>query len=310
MNVMIVLTRWLFGSFGLAIIAFTIIMKVVLYPVQAKQMKSTKAMQDIQPKLAELQRKYARDSKRLAQEQMALYKEMGMNPAGCLLPMFIQLPIWIALYQSITKVLAVFPEDLLQLSQYLYSWSIVFSKLPLEKGFAWLDLAIPDGFYIMPLLTGVTMWIQQKMTMVETSDSQTQQTNNTMLWTMPIMFTIFTFSFPSGLALYWVISNIISIVMQYFMSGWGGLATLFQKKQLALPRPIKPASTPRTGIETKESAVTAPPEAASTTAAAEEGLSDEQSGDKRKDSRRGSPKSPAAPRPRPRRGKGNRPKGR
>jgi YidC/Oxa1 family membrane protein insertase len=120
-NILIVLTQYLLGNFGLAIIALTVALNLVLYPLTKKQIDSTKAMQEMQPKLAEMQKKYARDSQKLAQEQMKLYKEAGINPAGCLLPMLIQMPIWFALYQSIDRLLADAPESLIDLARFLYS---------------------------------------------------------------------------------------------------------------------------------------------------------------------------------------------
>ena len=92
-NVLIVLTDYLFSSFGLAIIALTIVVNVLMYPLTMKQLHATKAMQTLQPKIAELQKKYGKDRQKLAQEQMKLYKESGMSPAGCLVPMLIQMPI-------------------------------------------------------------------------------------------------------------------------------------------------------------------------------------------------------------------------
>ena len=104
-NILIVLSNYLFNSFGLAIIALTIIVRGLMYPLTLRQLRATKAMQTLQPKLAVLQKKYAKDKQKLAKEQMKLYKESGVSPAGCLLPMLIQLPVWIALYQSIIRVL-------------------------------------------------------------------------------------------------------------------------------------------------------------------------------------------------------------
>ena len=92
-NILIVLSNYLFNSFGLAIIALTIIVNAAMYPLTMKQLKATQAMQSIQPKMAELQKKYARDRQRLAQEQMRLYKEAGMSPTGCLVPMLVQMPM-------------------------------------------------------------------------------------------------------------------------------------------------------------------------------------------------------------------------
>ncbi len=160
---------------------------------------------------------------------MQLYKESGVSPTGCLLPMLIQMPIWIALYQAIIRVMAVNPESFLNLSHYLYGWNVVYEALPLDKTFLWLNLATPD--FLLALLVGGSMWVQQKMTQapptpgVPAVKSQAQ----TMLVMMPLMFTFLSMSFPSGLALYWVTSNVISFVMQYFISGWGGLAPIKDK---------------------------------------------------------------------------------
>ncbi len=225
LNSLIAISDALFGNFGLAIIALTIGVNILMLWLTLKQIRASKAMQDLQPQLAELQKKYAKDKQKLAQEQMRMYKESGMSPAGCIVPMLIQMPVWIALYQSIIRVLAIAPEDFLSLSQHLYSsWPNVFSLVPLESKFLWLDLAVPDRWLLLPILVGGTMWLQQKMMMSPTADPKQQAQSQMMLWMMPMMFAFLTLSFPSGLALYWVTSNVISIVMQYFITGWGGLA--------------------------------------------------------------------------------------
>lgn len=231
-NILIVVSGYLFHNFGLAIIALTIFVRFVTLPLTTKQLKATKAMQELQPKLAELQKKHGKDRQKLAQEQMRLYKESGVSPAGCMLPMLVQLPIWIALFQSIIRVLAVIPEDFLNLSRHLYSsWSEVFSLVPLNSKFLWLDLATPDRMLLLPILVGGTMWLQQKMVTPKTTDPRQQAQSTMMLWVMPLMFAFLTLQFPSGLALYWVISNIISIVMQYYITGgWGGLAAAGARK--------------------------------------------------------------------------------
>ncbi|GAH61650.1 unnamed protein product, partial [marine sediment metagenome] len=163
LNSLVVLSSVLFSNFGLTIIGLTIIIRGAMYPLTVRQLRSTKAMQSLQPKLTELRQKYAKDKQKLAKEQMQLYKESGVSPAGCLLPMLIQMPIWIALYQSIMMALAVAPEGLLNLSRYLYSWPVVYSTLPLGSEFLWLNLAIPDRLFLLPILVGGTMWLQQKM---------------------------------------------------------------------------------------------------------------------------------------------------
>ena len=224
-NILIVVSSALFNNFGLSIIVLTIIVRGVTTPLTLKQLRSTKALQELQPKMAELHQKYGKDKQKLAQEQMRMYKESGVNPAGCLLPMLIQLPIWISLFQSIIRVLAIVPEDFLKLSGHLYSaWPQVFSLVPLNSRFLWLDLAVPDRFLLLPILVGGTMWLQQKMVTSKTGDPKQQAQSQMMLWIMPLMFAFLTLQFPSGLALYWVVSNVISIGMQYFITGgWGGL---------------------------------------------------------------------------------------
>ena len=230
-NVLIVMSDYLGGSFGLAIISLTILINVLILPLNLKQMRATKAMQMLQPKLAELQKKYGKDRQRMAQEQMRLYKESGMNPAGCLVPMLVQMPIWIALYQSIMMSLAVAPESLLNLSRYLYSWPIVFATLPLGKDFLGMNLASPNTF--LAILVGASMWLQQKMSMTSGGDSKMQSQARMMLWMMPMMFTFLALSFPSGLALFWVASSVVRIVIQYKVTGWGGLVTAGDRKPVA-----------------------------------------------------------------------------
>ena len=220
-NVLIVLAHVLFNNFGLAIIVMTVVFNLLLYPITRRQMKVAKAQQDMAPKLAELRKKYAKDSQKLAEEQMKLYRQLGISPAGCLLPMFAQMPIWIALYQSIIRVMAANPESFVNLSGYLYSWSVVYNALPLNNNFLWFNLANPD--MLLALLVGVAMLVQQRMTTPAVSDPQTKAQTQTMQIMMPMMFVFLSMTFPSGLALYWVVSNIFRIVAQYFYSGWGGL---------------------------------------------------------------------------------------
>ncbi|MCL2615317.1 MAG: YidC/Oxa1 family membrane protein insertase [Dehalococcoidia bacterium] len=223
-NVMIALSHFLGNNFGLSIIVLTLLINLVTYPLTLRQMKSSKAMQDLQPKLAELQRKYAKDPKLLGQEQMRLYREAGVNPAGCLLPMLLPMPIWIALYQTIRGVMATTPENFLGLSGQLYHWSSVYAAIPLNTRFLWLNLGASD--MLLAILVGVSMWLQQKMVAQQAATSQAAQQTQMMQMMMPIVFGFIALSVPSGLALYWVVNSIIRIAVQYFFSGWGGLSTL------------------------------------------------------------------------------------
>ncbi len=281
-NVLIVLSDYLFNSFGLTIIVLTIVIRGLMYPLTLKQLRASKAMQEIQSQVAEIRTKYAKDKQKAAQEQMKLYKQTGMNPLGCLLPMLIQMPIWIALYQSIIRVLAIAPEDFLSLSKHLYSsWPAVFSLVPLESKFLWLNLAAIDPWMLLPILVGGTMWLQQKMTMAPTADPKQQAQSQMMLWMMPLMFAFLTLSFPSGLALYWVTSNVITIVMQYFVTGWGGLAPATTGKKVTSDKKIMGRAArqkaPLGEADISADIVIEP------SSAQEEGLGYGESGDKRQD---------------------------
>ncbi len=304
-NVLIVLSHYLLGSFGLAVIILTIIIRVLMYPLTVKQLRATKGMQELQPKLAELQKKYAKDKQKLAQEQMRLYKESGMSPAGCVVPMLAQVPIWIALYWSIIKVLAVVPEDFLSLSRYLYSWPLVYSMVPLESSFLWMNLATPDT--PLAVLVGVSMWVQQKMVQPTTTDPKQRSQSQMMLWMMPLMFGFFALSFPSGLALYWVISNIITIAMQYFVTGgWGSLLPAAATKQLGRDKKYRKHITQVEQASSGGADINADIVEPSSTQ--EKGLDDGKFGDKRQDSRGGYPTSLRAIRRRSGRDRGHRPK--
>jgi len=248
LNILIATTTFAFNNFGLAILVLTLVVRLILLPTTFSQMRSTKAMQTLQPKMQELQKRYGRtDPQKLNQEVMKMYKEAGISPIGCLWPMLIQMPIWIALYQSIMHALAATPEALLELSQKLYSWDIVRQAIPLNENFLIWNLSQPDPYMIMAVLVGGTMWVQQKMvTAPPTDPRQAQMTQMTTLM-MPLMFGLFTLSFPSGLALYWVVSNVIGITLQYFISGgWGYLSP---------PRGPQQPSIKRIAAETEESQV-------------------------------------------------------
>ena len=298
-NILVVMTHYLFNNFGLAIIALTLIVNGALLPLTLKQIRASRAMQAIQPKLAELKKKYGKDKEKMAREQMRLYKESGVSPAGCVLPLLVQMPVWIALFQSITRMVAVIPENLAGLSQYLYSWPVVYTTLPLDNHFLWLNLAVGDIF--LALLVGASMWVQQKMIMAPTVDPSQKTQSSLMLWIMPIMFAWLTLSFPSGLALFWVTSNLFRIGLQYWKGGWGGLVKSSPKKDTGRDKKYRKRiaeveQAPEGGADIVPSA------------AREEDLSYEEPGDKRPDRGGGYPKSIRDAKPKSRKGKGHRPK--
>ncbi len=285
-NTLIVLSNYLFSSFGLTIIVLTIIIRTVMYPLTVKQLRSTKAMQALQPRLTELQKKHAKDKSKLAREQMKMYKESGVSPAGCLVPMLVQLPVWIALYWSIIKVLAGSPEDFLGLSRFLYSWPLVYSVLPLNNHFLGMELSSPN--FVLALLVGVSMWVQQKMVTPVGADPKQQAQSRMMLWMMPMMFFFFSLQFPSGLALYWVASNVISIVMQYFVTGWGALVPATAAKRVTRDKKYRRRIA---HVEEAPAEEDIGADIVASDLSQEEGQDYGGVGDKRQDSRAGYPKS-------------------
>ena len=304
-NSMIALSDILFSNFGLSIIILTIVIRGLMYPLTIKQLHATRAMQSLQPKIAELKKKHGKDKQKLAQEQMRLYKESGVSPAGCLGPMLIQMPIWIALYQSIIRVLAVDPGSFLNLSRYLYSWPVLYEALPLNNQFLWLNMATPDIF--LALLVGGSMWVTQKMITPVSTDPKQQAQGRTMLIMMPVMFTFLSMTFPSGLALYWVSTNLITIVIQYFVTGWGGLrpskagkpAIIRDKKYKQCIAQVEQVPSETTALEA---------DIVETSSAQEEGVGDERDRDKRQDRGGGYKASPRRIRQKPRRSRSRRPK--
>src|SRR3990172_9419280 len=184
-NFLIAATRVLFGNYGLAILTFTLLMRLVTYPLMARQLRASRAMQVIQPRMQEIQKKY-KDPRRRSEETMKLYREAGVNPMGCVFPMLVQFPIWIALYRSLVVTVGGTPERLIDLSQLIYAWRFVQDAIPLASHFLWMDLGQPD--MILPGLVGVSTWAQTKMTQSRSTDPRTQSMNSMMLWMMPLMF--------------------------------------------------------------------------------------------------------------------------
>lgn len=187
----------LWGSFGLSLIVVTILIRLAMLPLMIKQTRSSKAMQALQPEMAELKKKYSsKDQKtqqKLQQETMALFSKHGVNPmAGCF-PLIVQMPILIGFYHAISRTREIAQDN-----------------------FLWFDLGDKDPYYILPIVAGITTFIQQKMMMA--GQNQNPQMAM-MLWMMPIMIVVFAFSFPAALSLYWVVGNIFMIAQTYFIKG-------------------------------------------------------------------------------------------
>ena len=221
------------GNLGLSIIALTILIKIVLLPLVIPTIKSAKKMQDLKPALDKLKTKHT-DKAKLQQAQLELYKQNGINPAAGCLPQIVQIIVLIALYQVFMKFLG----------------QTEVGGVALNPNFLYLNLNKPDPFYILPVLAGITQFIfslmmqsgidshvknpksgtekkKEENSLEMASSMQTQ-----MVYMMPIMTTVISVNFHSGLVLYWVISTLFSIVQQYYFSGWGGLKPFLVKLKI------------------------------------------------------------------------------
>ncbi len=179
-------------NYGIAIIILTVLVRIPFIPLVNKGQKSMKKLQDIQPKMAEIREKYKKDPQKMQQELMGLYKKHKVNPMGGCLPMVLQIPVFFALY----KVLLI---------------AIELRGAPFAL---WIhDLSVKDPYYVLPIIMGVTMVIQQKMT-PSTMDPRQQK----LMMLMPIFFTFLFLSFPSGLVIYWLANNVLSIAQQFYVN--------------------------------------------------------------------------------------------
>ena len=234
LNTLLVLYVLCFSQMGIAIIAFTVLVRVATIPLTVRQLRQMRSMTGLQPRVREIQERYAGDRQRISQETMRLYRESGVNPIGCLGPLIVQMPILIGLFRVLIQTLFNNPEDLVNLSDKLYSWITfvpIHAAVPVNNGFLWMDLSRPDPSpIVMPVLVAVTTWVQQKMTQMPSPDPRQQSSQTMMLWMMPIFLGAFSLGWPSGLPLYWVVSNIIGIGIQYFITGWGPLFPLFPRR--------------------------------------------------------------------------------
>lgn len=229
-NFMVALTALTFGSFGLAILLFTVIVRAITFPLTLRTLRSTRALQEIQPRLQEIQKKYS-DPRRRTEETMKLYRESGVNPLGCLGPQLIQMPIFIAMYQVVRITLGGTPEGVLYLESRLYEVPFIRAEVPLGTEFLFLDLSAQGNFFLAALVFA-GMWLQQRISMSRNANRvvnpQQAQMNSMLQWMLPLMFSWFVLIVPAGLGLYWAASTIIGLVLQWVFVGpgdftWGSL---------------------------------------------------------------------------------------
>jgi YidC/Oxa1 family membrane protein insertase len=239
-------------NFGLAIILFTVIIKLISWPLMSKQIKSSKALQEMQsdPEWIAIQKKYKNDRDKLAQEQMSFYKEKGISPFASCLPTLVQFPIIIGLYQSIIQTMGNAPLQMVNLIPKISPWLKNFfsfipglqeplSLIPLNSQFLWMNIGQPERVFIpgisfgIPLLAVIvaaTSFLQTKLIAPPPSgDSQSNQMSGMMNIYMPLLMGWFAYSLASGLALYFLASNLFSI-FQYAALGKIDFKNLFPKK--------------------------------------------------------------------------------
>jgi YidC/Oxa1 family membrane protein insertase len=234
------LTVWT-GSFGLAIILFTILTRIFLLPLTIKQLQSSKKMQELQPLMAELRRKYGKDQQKLAQEMTKLYKEQGVNPAGGCLPLLIQLPIFLGVYQAVIGLVQEggIPKTFLGINLGLATWQ---SQNPNPALFPNFEPGFQGWQYlILPILSVVLQLMVSLMAMPKIQDPQQKVMSQAMLF-LPFVFGYIGFVFNQGAVLYWVIGTLLAVIQQYFVTGFGSLTKylpfLPERKGYLTPTPV------------------------------------------------------------------------
>ena len=248
-NVLLLIYKLIGGNFGIAIILFTILIRLITHPLMASQIKSTAKMTEFQQskKWQDIQKKYKDDKEKLAQEQMGLYKELGISPFASCLPSIIQIPLIFGLYQSIMRALAASPAQLLILTRVVYPIFHISNLVPLNSAFLWMNLGQPERVYMfgvgipfLAIIVAITTYIQSKVTMPATSNpgDQGAMMNKMMALYMPLLLGYFALTFASGLSIYFITGNVIGIA-QYAMLGkvnWRALIPGYKPETAALAR--------------------------------------------------------------------------
>ena len=229
-NALVLLYHFLGNNFVVALAVFTLLVRFALLPLTLRQQRSSMKMQAIQPQIQAIQKKY-RDNPQKMQEE---FQKIGYNPAdtlmGCL-PLVLQFPIFIGLYRAIIVMLGATPQSVYNLTQQVYpavaSFVDLSNLLPVANRWLWLNMAQPDPLFVLPVLVGGTMFLSQKLMMPATqpadknkkgaSDNPMASMTQTMTYTMPLMFGFFSLSFPAGLSVYFVLSNLVGVAQGFII---------------------------------------------------------------------------------------------
>jgi YidC/Oxa1 family membrane protein insertase len=252
-------------SFGLSIILLTLLIRGSLYPLTRKQLASSRKMQELAPKLKELQKKHRGDTQGMVAAQQALYKEHGVSMYGGCLPLLIQMPFLYALYYSFEQVLMTKGDPLKAANEWIYPFLPHLTTAP-ETTFLGFSLIAPS--FVLALLAGVLTFVQMRMALpiqpagAATPKDATSQATRSMQYIMPFFTFFIGTRFPAGLALYWAVSTGFSAAQQYFISGWGSLWVGVPGMERFVPKPpAAPAPTlPDTGARRASGAAAPEPE--------------------------------------------------
>lgn len=258
-NALVFLYDVLFHDFGIAIVVVTVVLRLALYPIFLTQLRSQRATQELAPALAELKKKY-KDRQKFAEEQMKLYKERGINPASGCLPLVVQMPILFGLYSALSQVgcgLGIvgggsgncpgLTREALDMILY------PFIANPIDPGeilrtvsvfLPWSDLGLahPDPFHVLPIVAGAVQLIASLMTLpakAPATQDSTQRVLQGTVYYLPLITVYFAWTFPAGLAVYWIATTVFSIAQQFYVSGWGKLAS-FVPLLARIPSPSAP----------------------------------------------------------------------
>lgn len=227
-NVLLMVYDFLGNNFGIAIIVFTGLIRLITLPLTAKSMRSTQKMQEMQntKKWKAIQKKYKDNKQKLQEEQMKLYKEIGFNPLGGCLPTLIQFPVIIGLYQAIIRVMASSPISLLELSDHIYDF-VPSSLIPINSNFLWMDLGQPErlflpflpniGIPVLTILVVITSYFSTKIATPVSPDSSGSQMTKMMGVYMPLLMGYLAYTYNAGLALYFVASNFLAVLQNLLM---------------------------------------------------------------------------------------------
>jgi YidC/Oxa1 family membrane protein insertase len=242
---------------GISIILFTILMRLLIVPVNMRALRSSRNMQAIQPIIKEVQKKYGKDRQKQQEELMKVYHQYGVNPTASCFPLLLQFPIFIGLYSALQFTLHITATTDLSSILWVPDWK---QWANFSGGFLWVpNLAASDPMFVWPILSGLFQFIQSRMSMPVRDpsmpmDPQQKMMQNVMQF-MPLYIVFISWGFPAGNVIYWAFSSLFGAVQQYFITGWGTLPDLpglgFLPK-----KPFTPPQLPAPALDTGDGTTT------------------------------------------------------